>query len=126
MTFNYTAFRDNVTDRLLKRFGASTFSYTYVKAGAYDPATRTQADNSITVTVTGVILGPMHKFVDQSVVKVADAKFLLDPKGLTQTPRQGDRIVIDSKTYYVDDARQVRPNGSVTVLWILALKAGSS
>lgn len=125
MTFNYVAFRDGVVDRLLTRYGASNFAYTFVKKGTYDPVTRSQTDNSVTATVTGVVLGPMHNFIDQSVVKIADAKFLLDPRGLDETPRQGDRIVIDSVTYYVADLKQVRPNGVTTVLWILALNAGS-
>lgn len=123
MAFNYTGLLKTAS-RLIRRFGGS-FSYTARVKGAYDPATRTQTGSDTTVTVYGVFVGPGKAFMDGTVVEVGQGRFLLDAKGLTITPRQGDTIRIGGNDYFVQRARPVDPSAAKVVVWIIELQAGS-
>lgn len=121
---NYVDFRNRIVDKLLQRYGSKTVIYTNVVNTSYDTATRVQKKMENTYTVTGVFLGPKHTFMDGTVVKTADLQFLLDPKDLNFTPRQGDRLTSNSIVYYVHSAHEVKPDGVTCLLWKLDVKAG--
>lgn len=124
MAFNYTGLLKTAS-RLIRRFGGS-FAYTAKVKGAYDPATRTQSGSDTTVTVRGVFVGPGKTFMDGTVVEVGQGRFLLDAKGLTITPSQGDNVRAGGIDYFVQKARPVDPSAAKVVVWLLELKAGAA
>ena len=123
MAFNYTGMLKTAS-RLVRKFGG-TFTYTAVVKGTYNPATRTQSGSSTAASVKGAFIGPGKTFIDGTVVQKGDGRFLLDAKGLTTTPTQGDTLRIKGIDYFVDAVRVVDPSGAKVVLYILELKAGS-
>lgn len=123
MAFEYSGFLKTAS-RLIRRFGG-TFTYTARVTGAYDPATRTQTGADTPVTVYGVFIGPGKTFLDGTVVETGAGRFLLDAKGLTITPSQGDIVRANGLDYFVDKAKKIDPSGNKVVLWILELKAGA-
>ena len=112
-----------MASRLLRKYGG-TFTYTVIIKGTYDPATRTQDGSTTPKSVYGAFFGPDKTFIDGTVVQKGDGRFLLDPKGLTITPKQGDRIRADSVDYFIDNVQIIDPSAAKVVLYILELKAG--
>lgn len=123
MAFNYSGLL-RTASRLIRRFGGS-FSYTARVKGTYDPETRTQSGTDTVVTVKGVFVGPGQTFIDGTVVQIGQGRFLLDAKGITITPRQGDIVRANGIDYFVNNVRIVNPSGNKVVVYILELNAGS-
>lgn len=123
MGFNYDSTLKTAS-RLLTRFGGK-FTYTSRVTGTYDPATRTQSGTDTVVAVKGVFVGPGQTSIDGTVIQIGQGRFVLDAKGITITPRQGDILRAEGIDYFVNNVRIVNPSGKKVVLYILELNAGS-
>ena len=130
-TFNYNKFL-NLANRLIKKFGG-TFVYKVNVTGTYNPATRTQSGGVSTKSVKAVILRPGQALSEGSVkgfmpgtgTEKDQLQALIDPKGLTFTPRQGDTMTAESVVFFVQSVKPINPSGSKVVLYIATLKAGA-
>lgn len=130
MAFNYSGLQ-NTASGLIRKFGGM-FAYTVRVTGTYDPATRTQAGADSVKSVKAVILRPgqalaegaVKGFTSGTVVPKDRVQALIDVKGLSFVPKQGDVMTVGGVELFVDTFKPINPSELKAVIYIVVLKAG--
>lgn len=111
MTFNYPATAATAT-RLLERFGAAAV-LVRTTTGAYDPATGSNTVTVANLATTAAVFAYDQKYIDGTLILAGDQLAYCAP-GVT--PKQGDSLAWNSKTYTVIAVKPTSPAG-VPVLY---------
>lgn len=86
--------------------------------GAYNPNTGAMAATSpTTYTIRGVFINYTDANVDGTVVRMGDRRLLIEAKGATITPGEGDRV----SGLQVIDVRTIAPNG-IPIAWACQMR----
>ena len=114
--------------KLINKYGTS-FQYTSVVNGAYNPATsQTAANNNLVVTLNGIFdeyaeslrfLG--NKLGTGTNIIEGDKKVTIAASGLTFTPKVGDLVSVFNTQYQVMSIAQ-QTSGNAIALYVLHIR----
>lgn len=124
--FNYRK-TQKTADRLIKNFGQEVV-ITHTEQGEYDPSTGLSPETVSTQTVRAVMLDYGSREIDGTIIRIEDKKLLVSGKKtngeqLTK-PYINDTVVVDGINYTIKTPlSEIKPNGTVSVLFKLNIRA---
>lgn len=123
--FNYRKSQKTAT-KLIENFGQELV-ITHTEEGAFDPSTGLIPSVTTTQNGLGVLLDHGNREIDGTIITIYDKKLLLSAKttadGQLEKPHINDTVYVDGVNYMVKDPlKEIKPNGTVAVMYILNLR----